>query len=89
MEHATIMCPHCGVSRCRTSHFRFSDFFFLPLLQLPLRCHSCQQRFHVAYRIALRLSHVQQSRSFLVMEAEALSNHKPVAVVSEDLKHDH
>ena len=72
VEHTRIICPHCGISRYRASHFRWTDLPFVFRFQLPVRCHSCQERFHIRYREAFRQSRAQKSRSFLVMEAEDL-----------------
>jgi len=49
---------------------RLSDILYLGLLQLPLRCYVCMERFHVGYRLAFQQIHWQRSRSFLVREAE-------------------
>jgi C4-type Zn-finger protein len=70
MENTRTTCPYCGVSRCRTSHFRLSDLPYLALMKLPVRCDSCQVRFHVGHRMAFQIAHAQQSRSSLVLEAE-------------------
>jgi hypothetical protein len=49
---------------------RVSDIFQLALLKLPVRCRTCKQRYHVAYRLAFRQLHWQQSRSFMILEAQ-------------------
>jgi len=49
-----------------------ADVPYLALLQLPVRCSICLERFHVGYRTSLRMLSEQRSRSFLVMEAHMM-----------------
>jgi len=60
--------------QCRTSRIRLSDIPRLFVLQLPVRCTICLERFHVGYRTSLRMLSDQRSRSYLVMEAHILQS---------------
>ena len=89
MKRQNIRCPFCDISQCRTSHFRFEDLIYLASMQLPVRCQSCQKRFHVGYRAALRMLHMQQSRSFLVREAEDFGRQQARDIVTSEIEGDH
>jgi C4-type Zn-finger protein len=69
VQEQKLKCPSCGTARYRTSHFRLSDIPYLLVMQLPVRCSSCQERSHVGYRNARRIRKEERSRSFLVREA--------------------
>jgi hypothetical protein len=55
-------CPYCGTPKFRTSRVRFSDIPRLALLQLPVRCRLCRERFHVGISLALNLMQSQKVR---------------------------
>jgi len=61
-------CPYCGTPKFRTSRFRFGDVPRLVLLQFPVRCRSCRERFHVGMSLALHLLQTQRIK----MREEAL-----------------
>jgi hypothetical protein len=61
-------CPYCGTPKFRTSRVRFSDLTRLALLQFPVRCRLCRERFHVGFSLAL---HVLQSQRIREQEDEA------------------
>jgi len=48
-------CPHCGTPKFRTSRMRWADLPRLALLQFPVRCRLCRERFHVGFWLALNL----------------------------------
>ena len=55
-------CPYCGTPKFRTSRIRFSDIPRLALLQFPVRCRLCRERFHVGMSLAMHLSQSQRVR---------------------------
>jgi len=55
-------CPYCGTPKFRTSRVRFSDIPRLALLQFPVRCKLCRERFHVGLSLALHLLQSQRVR---------------------------
>jgi len=55
-------CPYCGTQKFRTSRVRFSDIPRLALLQFPVRCRLCRERFHVGISLALHLLQSQRVR---------------------------
>jgi hypothetical protein len=55
-------CPYCGTPKFRTSRVRFSDLPRLALLQFPVRCRLCRERFHVGISLALHLLQSQRVR---------------------------
>jgi hypothetical protein len=55
-------CPYCGTPKFRTSRVRFSDIPRLALLQFPVRCRLCRERFHVGLSLALHLLQSQRVR---------------------------
>jgi len=64
-------CPYCGTPKFRTSRIRFADLPRLALLQFPVRCRLCRERFHVGMSLYL---HVTQSQR--VREAEDASERR-------------
>jgi hypothetical protein len=55
-------CPYCGTPKFRTSRVRISDIPRLALLQFPVRCRLCRERFHVGISLALHLLQSQRVR---------------------------
>jgi hypothetical protein len=55
-------CPYCGTPKFRTSHVRFSDLPRLALLQFPVRCRLCRERFHVGVSLAMHLLQSERVR---------------------------
>ena len=55
-------CPYCGTPKFRTSRVRFADIPRLALLQFPVRCRLCRERFHVGISLALHLLQSQRVR---------------------------
>ena len=55
-------CPYCGTPKFRTSRIRLSDLPRLALLQYPVRCRLCRERFHVGLSLALHLFQAQRVR---------------------------
>lgn len=55
-------CPYCGTPKFRTSRFRLTDIPRLALLQFPVRCRLCRERFHVGMSLALHLLQAQRVR---------------------------
>ena len=55
-------CPYCGTPKFRTSRVRFADIPRLALLQFPVRCRLCRERFHVGLSLALHLLQSQRVR---------------------------
>lgn len=55
-------CPYCGTPKFRTSRVRFADIPRLFLLQFPVRCRLCRERFHVGISLALHLLQSQRVR---------------------------
>jgi hypothetical protein len=55
-------CPYCGTPKFRTSRIRFSDVPRLALLQFPVRCRLCRERFHVGISLALHLKQAERVR---------------------------
>ncbi len=55
-------CPYCGTPKFRTSRVRFADIPRLALLQFPVRCRLCRERFHVGMSLALHLLQSQRVR---------------------------
>jgi len=55
-------CPYCGTPKFRTSRVRFSDIPRLALLQYPVRCRLCRERFHVGLSLAMHLLQSQRVR---------------------------
>jgi hypothetical protein len=55
-------CPYCGTPKFRTSRVRFADIPRLALLQFPVRCRLCRERFHVGISLALHLLKAQKVR---------------------------
>ena len=66
-------CPYCGTPKFRTSRVRFSDIPRLALLQFPVRCRLCRERFHVGISLAL---HLLQSQRVRVNEVSELRREK-------------
>jgi hypothetical protein len=66
-------CPYCGTPKFRTSRLRFSDIPRLALLQFPVRCRICRERFHVGMSLAL---HLLQSQKIREGEEAALRREK-------------
>jgi hypothetical protein len=66
-------CPYCGTPKFRTSRVRFSDIPRLALLQFPVRCRLCRERFYVGLSLAL---HLLQSQRVREREDEALRREK-------------
>lgn len=56
-------CPYCGTPKFRTSRLRFSDLPRLALLQFPVRCRLCRERFHVGMSLAMHLLKAQKVRN--------------------------
>ena len=59
---SAMNCPYCGIPKFRTSRLRFSDLPRLALLQFPVRCRLCRERFHVGMSLALHLLKAQKVR---------------------------
>ena len=57
-----MKCPYCGTPKFRTSRLRFADAPRLALLQFPVRCKLCRERFHVGISLALHLLQTQRVR---------------------------
>jgi hypothetical protein len=55
-------CPYCGTPKFRTSRLRLTDLPRLALLQFPVRCRLCRERFHVGMSLALHLLQSQRVR---------------------------
>ncbi len=55
-------CPYCGTPKFRTSRIRLADLPRLALLQFPVRCRLCRERFHVGMSLALHLLQSQRVR---------------------------
>jgi hypothetical protein len=55
-------CPYCGTPKFRTSRIRLADLPRLALLQFPVRCRLCRERFHVGISLALHLLQSQRVR---------------------------
>jgi hypothetical protein len=55
-------CPYCGTPKFRTSRLRLSDIPRLALLQFPVRCRLCRERFHVGISLALNMLKSQKVR---------------------------
>jgi hypothetical protein len=55
-------CPYCGNPKFRTSHVRLSDIPRLALLQFPVRCRLCRERFHIGMSLALHLKQSERVR---------------------------
>ena len=55
-------CPYCGTPKYRTSRLRLTDLPRLALLQFPVRCRLCRERFHVGISLALNLVQSQRVR---------------------------
>jgi len=68
-----MRCPYCGTPKFRTSRVRLGDLPRLALLQFPLRCKSCRERFHVGLSLALN---VLQSERVRKREESALNRQK-------------
>ena len=45
-------CPHCGSGDFRSSHLRMADVLRLAILQRPLRCSICLERFYLRRKVA-------------------------------------
>jgi hypothetical protein len=56
-----MKCIYCQSSRLRFSHIQFFDFEHLFLLQMPLRCRSCQERFYSSIFRSWRLAFPKKS----------------------------
>lgn len=56
-------CPYCGTPKFRTSRVRLVDIPRLALLQYPVRCKLCRERFHVGLSLALHLFRSQRARA--------------------------
>lgn len=56
-------CPYCGTPKFRTSRVRLVDIPRLALLQYPVRCKLCRERFHVGLGLALHLFRSQRARA--------------------------
>jgi hypothetical protein len=56
-------CPYCGTPKFRTSRVRLADLPRLALLQYPVRCKLCRERFHVGLSLALHLFRSQRVRA--------------------------
>lgn len=57
-------CPHCGTPRFRDSRVRLTDIPRLFLLQVPVRCLLCRERF------AIRMSEASRMRRTLNVSGE-------------------
>jgi hypothetical protein len=55
-------CPYCGTPKFRTSRVRLSDVPRLALLQFPVRCRLCRERFYVGLSLAMHLLKSQKVR---------------------------
>ena len=64
-------CPHCGTPRFADSRIRLGDIPRLFLLQVPVRCLLCRERFSIGMSLASRMrqnnnvageKHLQNSR---------------------------
>jgi len=55
-------CPYCGTPKFRTSRVRIADIPRLALLQFPVRCKLCRERFHVGISLALHLLQAERVR---------------------------
>lgn len=55
-------CPYCGTPKFRTSRVRISDIPRLALLQFPVRCRLCRERFHVGMSLALHMLKAEKVR---------------------------
>jgi len=66
-------CPYCGTPKFRTSRIRLADLPRLALLQFPVRCRLCRERFHVGMSLAL---HLLQSQRVREIEEAALRREK-------------
>ena len=62
-------CPHCGTPRFRDSILRLTDIPRLFLLQVPVRCLLCRERFAIGISLASRMR-----RSLSVAGEERLQN---------------
>lgn len=56
-------CPHCGTPRFRSSRLSFTDLPRLAMLQVPVRCLLCRERFHIGIFLAFRLRGSEPLRS--------------------------
>jgi hypothetical protein len=59
-----LHCHFCGLSKFRTSHFRFhpADLSRLLLLRLPVRCLNCDERTFTSIRQYLEVRRVRRAR---------------------------
>ncbi len=57
-----MRCPYCGTPKFRTSKLRITDFPRLALLQFPVRCKVCRERFYVGISLALHVLQAQRVR---------------------------
>jgi hypothetical protein len=57
-----MKCPYCDSPKFRTSRIRMSDVPRLALLQYPVRCRLCRERFYVGVTLALHLLQAQRAR---------------------------
>jgi len=48
-------CPHCGTPQFRDSRVRLTDIPRLFLLQVPVRCLLCRERFSIGMSLASRM----------------------------------
>jgi len=55
-------CPYCGTPKFRTSRMRIADIPRLALLQFPVRCRLCRERFHIGISLALHLKQAERVR---------------------------
>ena len=70
-------CPYCGTPKFRTSRLRLADIPRLALLQFPVRCRLCRERFHVGLPLALHL-----------LQAQRVREHEEAAIRREKYKAD-
>jgi len=57
-----MRCPYCGTPKFRTSKLRIGDFPRLALLQFPLRCKVCRERFYGGLGLALNILQAERVR---------------------------
>ena len=57
-----MRCPYCGTPKFRISRIRFGDLPRLALLQFPVRCKSCRERFHVGLSLAMNILQSERVR---------------------------
>jgi hypothetical protein len=55
-------CPSCGTPKFRISRVRLADIPRIALLQYPVRCRLCRERFYVGLWLALHMLQAHRIR---------------------------